>query len=452
MLQRKENATAVKKENLESLFESRRKSLIKKLKSEALLIAAAPVVRRPPDLEHSYFQDANFFYLTGFEEPESLLLLLGSSSGPRSVLFVRDREPTSERWLGERLGVKRAKKKFRVDEVRDIKEYETALPKLLSQSRILHYAPGTHSDVDQFIWKLFSSSGPRTSFPHTLKDARLLLSELRFIKDRYEIRALKHVVDITANAFLEVAPRLKHISSEAHAARVIEECFSQFGASGPSFPTIVASGKNATCLHHTPRLQPLWKRELVLIDAGALFRGYAADMTRVFPVSGKFSKAQGDIYQIVYGALQAAISKAKPESTLEVLHQAAVKELTQGLLSLKALKGGDLAHHISSGHYKKFYMHRTGHFLGLDVHDIPPNYHEETDSVLSHYERPLVPGAVITIEPGLYFDVKDEKIPKHLRGIGIRLEEDILITNNGCEVLSRKMPITKDDIEHLMAS
>lgn len=443
------------RDNLEAIFEGRRRSVLRALKNlgpkgQAFLVPSAPLPQRAPDLEHTFFQDSNFYYLTGFSEPDSALLLLANTKGPRSVLFLRDRDTQAERWLGERLGLKRAKQRFRIDEVRDIKEFESSLPKLMAESHVLHYPAGLNSAIDDTIWKLFRSlSGPRINFPHTLKDARLLLSEMRFVKDRFEIGTLRHVVDITAISLLELAPQIRSIASESHAARVLEANFAKLGAHGPAFPTIVASGKNATCLHYTPRLQPLWRRELVLIDAGALFRGYAGDISRTLPVSGKFSKAQADLYQVVTRALNVTISKAKPEATLESLHQTAVKEITEGLVALKVLKG-DVSQHIATETYKKFYMHRTGHFLGLDVHDIPPCYQKESDGVTSHYHRPFVAGVVLTVEPGLYFDAKDEKVPKYFRGIGIRLEEDVLITNSGHEVLSKKMPVAKDDIEQLM--
>lgn len=437
----------LKKKNLETLYAQRRRSVLRKIKGDALLIPSAPQLRRSPDEEVAFRQDANFYYLTGLNEPDSTLLLLGKTRGPRSVLFLRDRDPQVERWQGERLGIKRAKQRFQVDEVRSIQDLERDFPKLVTDCRVLHFNAGVNPGTDALVWKSYRSlHGPRLNFPHTIQDARLILSEMRFVKDRYEIQALEHVIDITAHSFIEIAPRLKNVSSEAHAARILEEYFVKMGASGPAFATIVAAGKNATCLHYTPRSQPLWHRELVLIDAGAQFRGYAADITRTIPVSGRFLGAQADLYDVVLSALKAAIQKAKPEATLEVLQQAAVRELTKGLVSLKILRG-DVSNLVAQESYKRFYMHTIGHSLGLDVHDTTPFNTSKPDQLLPGSSRPFVPGVVVTIEPGLYLDAKDPKVPKRFRGIGIRLEEDILITANGCEVLSHQMPIEREDIE-----
>jgi Xaa-Pro aminopeptidase len=441
----------MKKENIENIYLSRRKHILRKIKNDALLVTSGPTLPRAPDQEHPFIQDSNFYYLTGFEEPNSALLLLGNSKGPRSILFLRERDAIAEKWQGERLGINRAKRRFNIDEVRNITEFEQELPILLSSSRVLHYAPGINSKVDRFIWTLFASiSGPRINFPHTLRDARLLLSEMRLIKDRYEIQTIKHAVDITTHAFLELIPSISKLSSEAHAARTLEQHFANFGASGTAFPTIVASGKNATCLHHSPKLQPLWKRELVLVDAGVKYRGYASDITRTFPVSGKFTSAQAEVYNLVYNALQAGIAKAKPGNSLDTIHKSTVRELTKGLISIGVLSG-DLSQNISTEKYKPFFMHRCSHYLGLDVHDIQPNYDSMTDTMIPPYSRPLMPGMIFTIEPGLYFDPKYNKVNNQYRGIGVRLEEDILITNNGCEVLTKQVPTKLTEIESIMS-
>ncbi len=420
------------------------------IKGEAAIVPAAPSLRRAPDHELVFRQDANFFYLTGLTEPDCVLVLLGSPKGLRSVLYIRERNPSEERWQGERLGVARAKRRFRVDEVRNITELESTLPKLLSDSAVLHYPAGINPQIDELIWRLYRSlSGPRVVFPHTIRDLRLLTSEMRVVKDRHEIQTIRHVVDITAHAILFIMRRLGEVTSELHGARMIEQHFSKLGASGASFPSIVAAGRNATCLHHQPRLQPLWRRELVLIDVGAEFRGYAGDITRTLPASGKFTSAQADLYDAVLSALKAGISRARPESTLEIIHQAIVRELVSGLLSLRILKG-NASDIIASESYKKYYPHRSGHFLGLDVHDITPIQAAKSGTLVSGYQRLLVPGNVFTIEPGLYCDPKDDKISKHFRGVGIRLEEDVLITSNGCEVLSARMPVERSEIEAIM--
>lgn len=437
-----------KKPDLELRYANRRKRVIKQIKGEAALFCSAPETTVSRDLLHDFHQNTDFFYLTGFAEPQAALLLLGSTRGPRSILFLRDRDAEQERWVGERLGLKRAKRKFKVDEVRHIEELPRSLPELLSNSRVLHYAPGCSPDVDSLVWSSFKSPlGPRINFPNTLSDSRLITSQMRAVKDRQEIQTLRHACDITAEGFFILAQRLGDVKSERHGAQLLESHFARLGAQRAAFPTIVASGRNATVLHHKPRFQPLWRRELVLIDAGAEFNGYAADITRTLPVLGVFSEPQAAVYDIVYEAQQAAIHKARPNSTLDAVHKAAVQVITRGLVSLGVLEGR-VTQLVSSEAYRRYFMHRTGHWLGLDVHDISPVYCDEF--MVPPWSRPLESGNVFTVEPGLYFDPKDKTIPAEYRGIGVRIEDDLLITNSGCDVLTSRMPSERAEIEAIM--
>lgn len=435
---------------LEATYEARRKNIIRRLKGEAALFCSAPEQVQSRDLLYPYRQNSDLFYLTGFEEPEAALVLIGTGDGPRSVLFVRERNIENERWVGERLGVKRARRKFRVDEVRDIQNFETDICKLLQSARTLHYAAGTNPTVDTLIWKIFQThTGPRSALPVTMSDARLITGEMRSTKDRREIQLTKHAATITAFGFEQIARELKSLSSEAHAARVLESHFVKRGASGLAFPTIVASGKNATVLHHHPQLQPLWKKELVLIDAGATYRGYCADVTRVFPVSGKFSAEQADVYDIVHEALVAATAKAKPGNTLNQIHDAAVRVITSGLVDLKILRG-NISDLIEQGKFRKYFMHRSGHWLGIDVHDISPPSFGRTNNAHSSYTRPLVAGNMFTIEPGIYIDVKDETVPRKYRGIGVRLEDNVVLTENNARVLTSAIPLDRETVEQMV--
>lgn len=438
------------KREREGVFSGRRRKLLRRINGSVALFPAAPRKTRSRDAEYSYQQDSNFFYLTGFEESESILVLRAKPSGPRSILYVTERDSMREQWEGERLGISRAKRRFEVDEIRDYKDFEKDVPELLKSAETLYYSPGIHDRIDSRVWGLLRTPvAPRPNFPSHFTDSRTLLAELRFVKDRQEIRAMKHAVDITAHSFMALARGLRTLSSEAHAARMLEASFARYGSSGPAFQTIVASGKNATCLHHRPSLQPLWKRELVLVDAGARFGGYSADITRCFPVSGSFSEEQAEVYDIVLRALKAATRRAKPGGTLSTIHDAAVSEITKGLVELGILEG-DLKTLIKDEAYRPFYMHSTSHFLGLDTHDISPVRSRGNREPLSAKSLPLVSGCILTIEPGLYFDAKDPVIPDVYRGIGVRLEEDILITSGGCEVLSSGMPIERQDIEELL--
>lgn len=438
----------------ESLYLNRRKKIIKQIKGEAALFISSAVYNHTRDQSFPHHQNSDFFYLTGHQEPQSALLLLGSTEGPRSILYLRDKDPVDERWHGERLGVKKAKNKFHVDDVRDIKNLKKDLEQVLCNAKVIHYPAGCNEEYDSIIWKMFCTKvGPRLNFPNIIKDARLLTSEMRFIKDRAEIQTIKHAVDITAHGILDLIKNIKKASSEKHCALMLESNFASLGADKTSFATIVASGKNSTVLHHTPQNIPIWKKELLLIDAGALYRGYCGDITRTIPASGKFSEPQGKIYDLVYRALQTGIAAAKPNGCLEDIHNAVVKTITKGLVELKLLKGS-VSDLIESGAYKKFYMHRTGHWLGIDVHDISPISLQSPNggNIFIHpHFRPLVPGNVFTIEPGIYIDPKESSVPSQFRGIGIRIEDDVLITSNGAEILSKKIPSKRSEIEEIMS-
>lgn len=434
----------------ENIFAARRTKIIRQIKGEAALFCSAPIKMRTRDLEYEYHQEASFYYLTGLEnETNSALLLLGTNSGARSILFIEDRNPTKERWAGERLGIARAKKHIKVDEIKDYKDFKSTIPTVLNNCSTLHFAPGLNPDIDDFIFSLFKSKiGPRTTFPNILADSRVLTSELRWIKDKTEISNIRYAANVTTKAFLALTTKLREFNNELHAAKTLEALFTRYGATSIAFPTIVASGKNATVLHHHPTSSPLWKKELVLIDAGASYNGYSSDVTRTFPVSGKFSTTQAEIYVIVYRALQSAIAKAKPNISINSLQQTAVIEIIRGLISLKILRGS-VRDNLKKETYKKYFMHRIGHWLGLETHDISPIYSAH-NPIVSH-SRPMVAGNILTIEPGLYFDPKDTTIPKEYRGIGIRIEDDILITPKGCEVLTKGIPTSRTDIEGMLS-
>jgi len=435
----------------EKLLSQRRGRLLKLIRGEAALFVSSPIVPSTRDQHHPFKQNTDLLYLTGIGEPEVALLLVGGTKGARSILFLRERDPVQELWNGERIGLRRAKRAFQVDEVRDISRLEKDLAELLKPVEVLHYALGTNPKTDRFVVSMLTSPvGPRAGVPHTLKDSRLLTSELRFVKDKEEIRLIRHAVDITAEALMRTAPKLKTAKSEKHAAAMIEVEMAALGAEETSFKTIVASGKNATELHHEPSLSPLWKAEPVLIDCGASFRGYAGDITRVFPTQGKLAGPARDIYSVVLAANEAAKKKARVGSSLSELHSAALNELVKGLLALKIVKGTP-ASVLSSESYKAYFPHRIGHWLGLDVHDISPLYEKKAGHKESAWEMPFVAGNCLTIEPGLYFHPEDERVPKKFRGLGVRIEDSVLITETGCEVLSKRIPTDLDLIEELVA-
>lgn len=434
------------RKQLESRYLSRRKQILNQIKGDVAFFCSASPKHHSRDIEYPFRQDSNFFYLTGFQETDCVLVLRGNKK-PRSILYLKERDLKEEIWVGTRLGLKRARKKFSIDDIRDINDLKQDFKELIYSAHNIYHSLGLNLLLDSLITDTLSSSNnPKFNEPYALKDARLLTSELRLIKDREEIHLCKRASEITARSLKELIPFLKDMKNEKQCALSLESLFAKYGAQGTSFNTIVASGKNATTLHHAPGFSPLWKKELVLIDCGADFQGYAGDITRVFPVSGVFSNEQAEVYDAVKEALEIGIKKSSSGVSLDDIHEAVSKELTRGLVELSVLKGNVSQLH-TKGAYKPYFMHRTGHWLGLDVHDISPNLYK--GDFCHSYLMPLSQGMLFTIEPGLYFRSDDETVPKSLRGIGIRLEEDILITQKGIEVLSKDIPLDRKTIESL---
>ncbi|MBL7662741.1 aminopeptidase P family protein [bacterium] len=433
----------------ESIYKQRRKALLKHLTGEAMLITAAPERTKSRDLHYPYAQDRNLFYLTGISDAKVALLLNGTGFGPESVLFVATPDPAKVRFDGSRLTLQSAKRTIACDDFKSYESLAQELPQFLTRAEVLNYSIGANPEIDELVIRMFKSEvAPRANFPHTLRDARVLLSEMRFSKDRHEIKFMRKAAAITTQSFKALAAALPSVTSEAHGAALLESYFKKFGADSTAFSTIIASGKNATTLHHTPSQQAFPRNALVLVDAGAEYQGYAADLTRVFPASGRFNSRQAEIYDLVLGAQDACIRAARPGVTLDQLHALCVREITKGLIQLRIIRG-PLDKAIKLKRYQKYYMHRTGHFLGLDTHDITPLNFQAKQAPLHGYTRKLPEGAVLTIEPGLYFDASDRDLPSEFRGIGIRIEDDILITKRSAEVLTAAMPKKRSDIESL---
>ncbi len=434
------------REIVESRYKQRRSKVLSNLKSSIFIIPSSDHLVLSRDQNFPFRQNSDLLYLLGLKESPAVLVLKQNSS-PKSILYIKERNKEEEQWNGESLGLRRARKKFKIDDIRDISDFEKDLPSLLQGNKTLYYSLGSSTSIDPLIIKAMSNHiGPRFNYPNEIKDSRLITSELRLIKDKDEISSLKRASNITAKSLRELVPYINTFKSERHCASELETLFIKNGGHGTSFKTIIAGGKNATVLHHSPNFSPLFKRELVLIDCGAEFNGYAGDITRVFPVSGKFTEIQAEVYDVVKDSVYDALVKAKAGNSLDDIHNAAVKTLIKGLISLGVLKGSP-SQLYQKGEYKKYFMHRTGHWLGLDVHDIGPISYNNHD--IHSYLRPLEQGMAFSIEPGLYFDPKDKDIPPELRGIGIRLEEDVLITNKGHDVLSKSIPLDRKEIENL---
>ena len=440
----------MRKKNTELFFHKRRKNFLNRIKGEVAIFPSSESKVFTRDQHYPYKQNSDLFYLTGIEEENCILVLSGLKTGPRSILYLEDVDLVKAKWGKSALGLKKAKKKYQVDEVRDYKDFSKDIKTIVEYSQLLHYALGTHSKIDNIVIETIKTDyGPSIIKPCMLHDSRLITGIMRLKKEKEEILNIKHACEITSKSVYDIANRISTFKSEKHAAKSLEANFMALGAGEVAFNTIVASGKNATVLHHEPTYQPLWKADLVLIDSGASYKSYCSDMTRSIPVSGKFNSYQAEIYDLVYKAYLKARDKAVPGRTLYEVHKTAVSCLTSGLIELGLLEGNkkDL---IKEQSYKKFYMHNTSHWLGLDVHDIAPiTYKSE---VLHPHTRPLEQGNVITIEPGLYLDANDKSIKKEYRGIGIRLEDTILITKTSNKALTDYMPMKREDIEEMMNS
>ncbi len=439
-----------KKNNKDLPFYKRRKDFLKRIKSEVAIFSSSEVKVFTRDQHYSYKQNSDLFYLTGIEEENAILVLSGLGTGARSILFLEEEDFVKAKWGSSPLGLKKAKRKYKVDEIRNYNDFSKDLAEILKYSQVLHYALSTHSKIDQIIIDAIKTSyGPSIIKPCMLHDSRLLTAIMRIKKEKEEISHIKHACEISSKSVYRICKNIKSFKSEKHAAKSLEAEFMAQGAGGISFNTIIASGKNATVLHHEPSYQPLWKNDLVLIDSGASYKSYCSDMTRTIPVSGKFNKYQAELYDIVYKAYLKAKDKAVVGSTLSDVHKVAVNTLCKGLIEIGLLKGS-LSSVIKKATYKKFYMHNTSHWVGLDVHDIAPITYDA--ELLHPHKRPLESRNIITIEPGLYIDPKDKSIPSNYRGIGIRLEDTILITKTENKTLTDYMPMCREEVERMMAN
>lgn len=421
----------------------RRQRLLEDIGEGIALLFAAPERPRNRDILYPYRFDSDFWYLTGFPEPEAVLVLIGGNA-PRALLFCRDKDEEREIWEGFRYGPAAAREIFGFDETRSFAEFADALPDLLAGHETLWYAVGQDAGQDRQIIDALnrvrtqSRAGRRA--PVVLRDIREPLQRMRLIKDSFEIDIMRRAADISSDAHL----RAMRACRPGHREYVLEaELSHEFrirGAGGHAYPPIVAGGANACVLHYTDNNAPLADGTLVLIDAGCELDGYAADITRTFPVNGRFTGAQRAAYEIVLAMQTAAFAAIRPGASFSAYHDAAVRVLVRGLVDLGVLSG-DIDGLIEREAYKPFYMHRTGHWLGLDVHDVG-DYKTGED-----WTR-LRPGMALTVEPGLYLRA-DAGAPEPLQGIGIRIEDDVFVTDTGCEVYTRA-PKTIAEIEALM--
>lgn len=429
-------------------YAARRARLLARMGEGIAILPTARHKTRNNDVHYRFRPDSDFYYLSGFDEPEAVLVLApGHPQGPY-ILFVRPKDPEREVWDGRRAGLEGAQSVHGADQAYSILDIDRILPGLLENQRLLFYSIGRNADFDGRVMHWLNQTRAKlrsgVSAPREIVDVDELIHDLRLRKDAAEIDIMRRAAGITGAAHRQAMrvcrPGLYEYELEAE----IEFIFRRFGSRYPAYPSIVGGGVNGCILHYIENSAPLKDGDLVLIDAGAEYDCYAADITRTFPVNGRFSAPQRALYEIVLQAQLAAIDAVRPGNPYNLYHDTAVRVLVEGLLRLGLLQG-DLDTCLRNESYKRFYMHRTGHWLGMDVHDVGVYK-------LNGEWRPLEPGMVVTVEPGLYIPPASEGVDPRYWGIGIRIEDDVLVTETGHEVLTADTPKSIEEIEALMKS
>jgi len=434
-------------------FIDRRRRLLAHMRAAGggiAVLATAPHAQRNHGAEYPYRHDSDFYYLTGFIEPEAWLVLIAGVTD-RAILFCRGKHPEQEIWEGYRCGPDAAVARYGFDEAYTIEELDTLAPSLLLDHPVL-YRPFAATDaVDNklrhWLAEAEQQGRGRRLAPARTQDLRALLAEMRVIKDPSEIAAMRQAARISAGAHTRAMRAARPGMHEYQLEAELLYEFRRHGAQSPAYPSIVATGANACVLHYAAGDAVLRDGDLVLIDAGCEYDSYASDITRTFPANGRFTGPQRALYDLTVAAQQAAVQATAPGRSWNDAHEAAVRVLAQGMLD-EGLLDGSLDGVLESAAYTRFYMHRTGHWLGLDVHDVG-DYRESAPSETERPWRSLTAGMVLTIEPGIYVR-EAEDIPEAFWNIGIRIEDDALVTMEGCELLTRGVPVDAKEIEALM--
>jgi Xaa-Pro aminopeptidase len=430
-------------------YSERRARLIERMGTGVAVIATAPERARNRDTHYGYRHDSYFYYLTGFAEPEAVLVLVAGDS-PRSILFCREKNEEREIWDGWRHGPDAAREKFGFDEAHVYDELDAKLPDLLANQPRLHYVIGEDLAWDQRMMAALNAVRAQVragrQAPAELLDIRQPLDDMRLIKDLHEQTLMRRAADISARAHRRAMQATRPGAMEYEIEAEILHEFRRSGSEAPAYGSIVAGGANACVLHYVSNDAELRGGDLLLIDAGCELGGYASDITRTWPVSGRFNAAQRDVYQLVLDSQTAAFAEVKPGARFIDYHDAAVKVLAQGMLDLGLLQGS-LDEVIDKGDYRRFYMHRTGHWLGMDVHDAG-EYRPRGGG--PNEWRALEAGMVLTVEPGCYIRPADD-VPEAFWNIGIRIEDDVIVTADGCDIYTAAAPKTIADIEAVMA-
>lgn len=432
-------------------FKNRRLALMQSMQEGIAIIPTSPEAIRNRDSHYPYRFDSYFYYLTGFKEPESLLVLIAGDvkkgQAPKSILFCRDKDMEREIWDGFRYGPAAAVAEFGFDAAYSITQLDEMLPKLLANQAKLFYSLGADAAWDARVtgWLNQVKAQVRSgvSAPEDITDVRKLLDEMRLFKSPAEQALMRRSASIAAGAHKRAMQKVRAEKMEYEIEAEFLHEFYRFGAQAPAYTSIVAGGANACTLHYNANNAKLNDGDLLLIDAGCELDGYASDITRTFPVNGKFSAAQKDVYELVLAAQAAAIAKVNTNNHWNTPHEAALDILVQGFIDFGWCKGSKDAV-LESGAYRQFYMHRTGHWLGLDVHDAG-EYKDKAGNW-----RMLEAGMVLTVEPGCYIRPA-ENVQEHFWNIGIRIEDDVLVTANDCDVITIEAPKSVADIESVMA-
>lgn len=432
-----------------SEYARRRKALMTEMEANSIaILPAAPMYIRNRDVEHIYRQDSDFQYLSGFPEPEAVIALIPGREHGEYVLFCRERDPARELWDGLRAGQDGAISEYGADDAFPIGDIDDILPGLIEGRSRVYYAIGSNQEFDhrlmEWINTIRSKARQGAQPPNEFVALDHLLHDLRLYKSANEVKVMKHAAQISARAHVRAMQASRAGLYEYHLEAELDYEFRKGGAKMPAYGSIVAAGKNACILHYRENDAVLKDGDLVLIDAGCEIDCYASDITRTFPVSGRFSPEQKAIYELVLAANQEAFKHIAPGKHWNEAHEATVKVITAGLVELGLLQG-DVEELIATEAYKPFYMHRAGHWLGMDVHDVG-------DYKVGGEWRVLEPGMAMTVEPGIYVAADNQDVAKKWRGIGVRIEDDVVVTRTGCEILTGSVPKTVAEIEALMAA
>jgi Xaa-Pro aminopeptidase len=432
----------------QSEFKKRRKQLMQRIGiGNIALISSAGVRVRNRDVDYPFRQDSDFYYLTGFNEPDALAVFIPGRSQGEYILFCREFDEKKALWEGAHAGLEGAIKHYAADDSFPIDDIDDIVSGMLENKTKVFYPMGRDTDLDhslqEWIRHIRSQSRSGVMAPAELASIEPIVHEMRLFKSAAELKLMRYAAQISAEAHVKAMQLCVAGKYEYQVEADIVHHFMQSGLRNVAYPSIVAGGKNACTLHYTENSDKLKNGDLLLIDAGAECDHYAADITRTFPVSGKFSEPQALLYQLVLDAQFAAIEQIKPNVPWNAAHDASVEVLTKGLVKLGLLKG-TVSKLIKNEKYKQFYMHRIGHWLGMDVHDVG-------DYKIHQEWRLLQAGMVLTVEPGLYIPEDCKSVDKKWRGIGIRIEDDVLVTKNGYEILTHEVPKTITEIETLMA-